>query len=312
MADNSGNDETLGQEYIGDTNTENEQNSTTTTSSSNQQRFVTRVFHEKNNQVIGAEVIVYDDDQHKIDSIIVADTTSLEAFQEKWENISNYYVVRGDVTLPEDLQEKIDDGEIITLQEILANHDGNTHINATTLNDNFTWENFALIDHDHDNKYCTTNHQSSTQDYGIATSNMYGHTKIADHLNDSTFNQATALSSRQGYELNNKINQVNNRFKWSDPISIGSYIKYRVNPDLRLCICNYNRSDYTGCARTTGKQELHRAGTIPSYYAPTSRVLTPLYRGDFVLYYNTDGSVNLYNLNTKTEINIHAQVMWHY
>ena len=310
MADN--NDDPIGQEYIGDTNTGNEQNSTTSSSSNNQQRFVTRVFHEKNNQVIGAEVIVYDDDQNKIDSIIVADKTSLEEFQSKWEQISNYYVIRGDVDLPDDLQEKVDSGELIPLQDVIANVDGTTPINATTLNGNFTWENFALIDHDHDNKYCTTNHQSSNQDYGIATSSMYGHAKVADHLNDSTFKQATALSSHQGYELNSRINELNNRYKWSSAIEIGSYIKYRVNPDLRLCICNYNRSDYTGCARTTGKQELHRAGTIPSYYAPTSRVLTPLYRGDFVLYYNTDGSVNLYNLNTKKEINIHAQVMWHY
>lgn len=310
MVETSGNDETLGQEYIGETNVNNEQNSTT--SSSNQQRFVTRVLHEKNNQVIGAEVIVYDDDQKKIDSIIVADTTSLEEFQEKWENISKYYILRGDVTLPDDLQERIDSGELTTLQEILANRNGNTQINATTLNDNFTYENFALSDHDHDDKYCVINHQSSTQDYGIATSNMYGHTKIADHLNDSTFQQATALSSKQGYELNKKITDMNNRFTWSGVKTIGSHIKYRVNEDLRLCVCNYNRSNYTGLNNTSRSKELEKAGTIPSYYRPTSRVLTPLYRGDVVLYYNSDGSVSIRTLTKIKSMNIHAQVMWHF
>lgn len=311
MADTSGNDDNLGQEYIGEPNIENEQTGTTSPTS-NQHRFVTRVFHEKNNQVIGAEVIVYDDDQNKIDSIIVADTTTLEEFQEKWENISEYYVLRGDVTLPDDIQERIDRGELTTLQEILANRDSNTPINATTLNDNFTWENFSLSDHDHDDKYCITNHQSSTQDYGIATSNMYGHTKIADHLNDSTFKQATALSSKQGYELNQRINAINQRFAWSDVKSIGSYIKYRVNEDLRLVVCNYNRSDYTGLKDATGNHVLNGAGTIPNYYAPSSRVLTTLYRGDVTLYYNTDGSVNIYNLTKIKKMNIHAQVLWHF
>ena len=311
MVDNSGN-ENWGQEYIGDTNSNDEQNGNANASDSNQQRFVTRVFHEKNGQVIGAVVIVYDDDQHKIDSIVVADKTSLEEFQEKWENISKYYVVRGDVVLPADIQEKIDAGEIVTLQEILSNRDGNTNINATTLNENFTWENFSLRDHDHDERYFTSNHQSSTQDYGIATSNLYGHTKVVDNLEDSTFKEATALSSRQGYELNQRINQVNNRFQWSDTISIGDYIKYRVNPDLRLCVCNYNRKDYTGLKNTTGSHELHGAGTIPSYYSPTSRVLTTLYRGDLTLVYNTDGSVKIYNLTKLDKINIFAQVMWHF
>lgn len=311
MAGTSENTQDVGQEYIGDVTIPNEQSSTTS-SSSNQQRFVTRVFHEKNNQVIGAEVIVYDDDQNKIDSIIVTDTTSFEEFQKKWENISKYYVLRGDVTLPEDIQEKIDSGELITLQEILANRDGNTQINATTLNDNFTWENFSLIDHDHDEKYCVTNHQSATQNYGIATGNLYGHVKIADHLNDSTFQQATALSSKQGYELNKKITDASNRFAWSDVKTIGEYIKYRVNADLRLCVCNYNRSNYKGLKDATGSHELHKADTIPSYYAPTSRVLSPMYRGDVTLFYNTDGSINIYNLTKISKMNLHAQVMWHF
>lgn len=304
----AGNDEVLEQEHIGD----EEDTQTNTTESSYHQRFVTRVFHEKNNQVIGAEVIIYDDEQQKIDSIVVADSTSLEEFQEKWENISKYYVVRGDVELSEDLQELVDNGEITTLQGILSNPDNTTEINATTLNGTYTASSFSPSDHEHDDKYCITNHQSSNKDYGIATSNFFGHSKVVDNLDDSTFKEATALSSHQGYELNQKISNLNNRFKWSNPISVGKYIKYRVNEDLRLCVCNYNRSDYTGCKNNTGKKELHAAGTIPSYYAPTSRVLTTLYRGDITLYYDTNGSVNIYNLSTIKKFNIHAQVMWHY
>lgn len=292
---------------------DNEQEYTESTSDTvNKQRFITRVFHEQDNQVIGVEVIVRDSDSNVIDNIIVADETKLKQFEDDWEKISNYYFIRGDVDLPEDLQEKVDSGELPTLQDILKNTEGNTSINATTLNGLYTSDSFSLQGHDHDNIYCTTQHQSDTEDYGIGTSSLYGHVKIADHLTDSTFIKATALSSHQGYELNEKINAVSKRNAWSDVITLGSYMKYRVNPDLRLCVLNYNRSKYTGCKKTTGAHELHGAGTIPSYYAPSSRVLTSLYRGDFTLYYETDGSVKLYNLTTKDEINIHAQVMWHY
>lgn len=311
MVSNENEDDVLGQEYIG-AGTSSDTTVNSTTSNVAQQTFITRVFHEKDNQVIGAEVIIYDDDGHRIDSIIVTDKTSLEEFQEKWKNISNYYVVNEDVSLPSDLQEKVDNGELTTLQDILKNSNNTTRINATTLNGIYTGDNFSLIDHDHDDKYCIMKHQSSTQDYGVATSSLYGHSRIVDHLKDATFNEATALSSHQGYELNNKINNLKNKFQWSGVTQVGDYIKYRVNPDLRLMIVNYNRLDYTGCKKTTGNHKLHPAGTIPAAYAPTSRVSTPLYRGDFVLYYNTNGTVNLYNLTTKATINIHAQVMWHF
>lgn len=311
MVDNSGQDDILEQEYIGDPDpVENPVQSTSSTVT--KQRFITRVFHEQDNQVIGVEVIVRDDDNNVIDNIIVADETKLKQFEKDWEEISNYYFIRGDVDLPEDLREKVESGELSTLQDILKNPDGNTDINATTLNGLYTSDSFALEGHDHDDIYCTTLHQSDTENYGIGTNSLYGHVKIADHLNDSVFTKATALSSHQGYELNQKINEIGRRNAWSDTIAIGDYMRYRVNPDLRLLVMNYNRNNYTGCKTTTGSHVLHGAGTIPSYYCPTSRVLTPLYRGDFVLYYNSDGTVTLYNLTKKDTINIHAQVMWHY
>ena len=197
MVSNENEDDVLGQEYIG-AGTSSDTTVNSTTSNVAQQTLITRVFHEKDNQVIGAEVIIYDDDGHRIDSVIVTDKTSLEDFQEKWENISNYYVVNEDVSLPSDLQEKVDNGELTTLQDILKNSNNTTRINATTLNGIYTSDNFSLIDHDHDDKYCIMKHQSSTQDYGVATSSLYGHSRIVDHLEDATFNEATALSSHQG------------------------------------------------------------------------------------------------------------------
>lgn len=309
MANN--NDEVLGNEYIGASNTGGTATTGSTTETVNKQRFKTRIFHENNNQVIGAEVIIYDDDQNVIDTIEITDKTTLDKIKKDWEEVSNYYVLRGDVTLPDEIQALVDAGQP-TLQSVLANPDNSTTINATSLNGTYTKDDFALKEHTHGDTYCVTKHDSSNKDYGVSTKDLYGHCKIADRLTDATVLDATALSSHQGYVLNQKITQLQKKNTWSSNKTLGKYITYRVNSDLRLMVLDYNRSDYTGLKKDTGVQELHKAGYIPSGYRPTSRVITPLYRGDVTFYVNKDGSINLYNLTKIKEINIHAQLMWYY
>lgn len=298
------------QQYIGTSATEADENATSETTTVAKQKFVTRVFHEQDNQVIGCEVIIYDNYNEVIDTICITDQTTLKSYIDNWDAISQYYILRGDVELPEELQALVDAGQP-TLQDILENPNDTTTINATTL-EGSSAADFARVDHSHGSAYCTTKHDSSNKDYGISTNDLYGHCKIADRLTDSTYTEATALSSHQGYVLNQSIKDLQSRNAWSSVKTKGSYIKYRVNSDLRLVVCNYHRSDYTGMKNTTGKIELHPAGTIPSNYAPTARAITPLYRGDVTLYYGTDGSVNLYNLTKIKSMNLYAQVMWHY
>ena len=298
------------QQYIGSSETSTDSSSESTTTTVAKQKFVTRVFHENDNQVIGCEVIIYDNYNEVIDTICITDQTTLKKYIDNWDGISQYYILRGDVELPEDLQALVDAGQP-TLQDILENSTGSTTINATTL-DGSDASDFASVDHTHGSAYCITKHDSSNQDYGISTKDLYGHCKIADRLTDSTYTEATALSSHQGYVLNESITALQSKNTWSSVKTIGSYIKYRVNSDLRLVVCNYNRKDYTGMKNSTGKIELHPAGTIPSSYAPTARKITPLYRGDITLYFGTDGSVNLYNLTKIKSMNLQAQVMWHY
>ena len=303
MASNT-NDDALGQNVIGD-------NSGTTTSSTvTQQKFITRVLNENNGQVIGAEVVISDADSNVIDTIVITDQTTLQKYINNWDAISKYYVIRGDVTLTEDLQALVDAGQL-TLQDILKNTDSSTEINATKLNGTYDYTSFAPSIHNHDDDYCVTKHDSSNKDYGVSTKDLYGHCKIADRLTDSTFVEATALSSHQGYVLNESISALNKKNAWSSVQTLGSHIKYRVNSDLRLVVCNYSYSDYTGLKNDTGKHELHPANYIKNY-APTARVITPMYRGDVTLYFNSDGSVAVYNLTKIKKMNLYAQVMWHY
>ena len=298
------------QQYIGSSESSSDTSSDSTATTVAKQKFITRVFHENDNQVIGCEVIIYDNYNEVIDTICITDQTTLKKYIDNWDNISQYYVLRGDVELPEELQALVDAGQP-TLQSVLENPREATTINATTLAGSQA-SDFASADHNHGSAYCNTKHDSSNKDYGISTNDLYGHCKIADRLTDSTYTEATALSSHQGYVLNQSIKDLQSRNAWSSVKTKGSYIKYRVNSDLRLIVCNYNRSDYTGMKNSTGKIELHPAGTIPSSYAPTSRVITPMYRGDVTLYYGTDGSISLYNLTKIKSMNLHAQVMWHY
>lgn len=296
------------QQYIGGSEI-NTTEAESTTATVDKQKFITRVFHENDNQVIGCEVVIYDNNSEVIDTICITDQTTLKKYIDNWDNISQYYVLRGDVELPEELQALVDAGQP-TLQSVLENPREVTTINATTLQGSQAGD-FALVDHSHGSAYCSTKHDSSNKDYGISTKDLYGHCKIADRLTDSTYTEATALSSHQGYVLNQSIKKLQSRNAWSS-VKTKGYIKYRVNSDLRLVVCNYNRADYTGMKNSTGKIELHPAGTIPTNYAPSARVVTPMYRGDVTLYYGTDGSVNLYNLTKIKSMNLYAQVMWHY
>lgn len=273
------------------------------------QRFITRIFYEKNNEIIGCEIVLYDDNTNIIDTIEVTDAKTIIDLKDEWEHIKDYYVLRGDVTLPEKLRDNV------TLQDILRNENGETNIVATKLYENdyeYSANDFASAFHNHNGLYCEKFHASMNDEYGVGKEDYFGHVRIIDNLDENIFVQGNALSSYQGYLLNNKVNDVQNEFKWSALKSIGSFIKYRVNRGLRLVVCNYNRKDYTGLNSSTGVHVLHKEGTIPDDYAPAGRCISPLYRGDVVLYFNSDGSVKISNLNKIQSMDIYGQVMWYY
>ena len=92
--------------------------------------FKTRVFSEDEGQIIGAEVLVYNDQGERMGSIEVVNAEDLEALQEILEEIPETYVSSTDLT------------------SILTNTNEDTVINATTLS-GFNSSNFSKTNHTH-------------------------------------------------------------------------------------------------------------------------------------------------------------------
>lgn len=118
--------------------------------------FRTRVFNEDNNQIIGAEVLVYSDNGDKIGVIDIADATTLNELRQQLQLIDETYFT----------EER--------LNTILANQSETTVINATRLN-GFNSSDFAKVSqlsnyapasHTH-----TKNNITNLYDYEISASN---------------------------------------------------------------------------------------------------------------------------------------------
>ena len=297
--------------------------------------FQARVFHEKNKQVYGAEIILFDDDTKVIDSILITDKMDFDSWTSLIENMQNAYVPFSEQDKNNlDTLSKLKSGEIDETSEEYKNmawsslHDigyldeilkygltesdvENIHvpINASHLN-GYQSGDFAKSLHDHDSRYLKVDGHEKI----IATTETVGHSLIVDNLNETSLAGGKVLSANQGRVLKNEISKVDTKLNsiWSNVIKPNDYISYRYSSLLRLVVCNYKRSEYTGLKSETGLHKLHKENRIPEYCQPTARVITPLYRGDVTLYFNTDGSISIYNLTKHKSININAQVMWHY
>lgn len=310
-------------------------------------QFQARVFVEKENNVYGAEVILFDNKEQKIDRILITDATEFDNITSFLKNIQKAYVPytkhdgeivkilsendpNSDAYLQADTEwsnlSKLEDN---SLESILKNkistndinidtqsylNSGLTIINATHLN-GFDSSKFSKEGHIHDN-YLQRSHENLIG--GVQPSDGLGHVRLVDNLTTNSIGQGQVLSANQGRILNEKISQVDSKNQWSGWLKPSNteakkYLKYKVNKDLRLVVCNYSRDGFTKFKSSSMSTiELHGEGTIPKEYQPSGRVSIPMYRGDVTLYIRTNGSVNVYNLTKIKEINLYGQLMWHY
>ena len=294
--------------------------------------FQARVFLEKEKNVYGAEVILFDKDAKEIDKILITDETDFDKFVKLLQNIQKAYVpyTTDDVEIIKILSEYDEDsdeyiradkmwsalqqkGDLKTILYNNANiseeeeesyeNDNYTIINSTHFN-GMSSDRFSKDGHMHPD-YLTKEHQRA-----VGIRGELGHVTLVDNLVTSDVSDGKVLSANQGRVLNEEINNLKKKYSWSAVKSVGNYITYRVNTDLKLVQVVYSRNDYTGLKKDVGKHLLLDAGKFP--YPPHSRVISPLYRGDITLYFNSDGSVYIYNLSKKDKINIHVQMMWKY
>lgn len=312
-------------------------------------RFVTNVLYENNGSVYGFEILLFDTSNKKIKSIMVVDETDFDSWTEMISKLKDAYAFyteqdasnleliktekakignKGyksnpdEVYTVEDYENFMSElewsslKELGSLENILKNSYNSTinnypvEINATKFM-GMTSDEFSKAGHSHN--FAEKSHSSTENEYGLGNDAVYGHTKVVNNFNTKEYHAGESLSSYQGAILDNRVKELETKETWSKVISrADGFLRYRVLKDLRLIICTYNRADYTGLKDKTGSHPLHKKGTIDEKYAPSSRVITPLYRGDVTVSLNTDGSINIYNLTKINKMNINFQVIWKY
>ena len=306
--------------------------------SSNNNIFQARVYLENESSVCGAEIIIFGENTREpIEKILITDVTDFDYLNGLVEHLEDALIpytetdkanlkkvadYLGDKDDPQKQSDYLnikwsalhDKGDLHT---ILLNNmqytdslkrvyedNGSTIINATHLNGKDGSE-YALSSHSH-TEYLSNSHITN---YGNATTR--GHVKVIDNLN-STEKTGSALSANQGRKLNDSIKKLDNsvRNAWNT-VKRGNFITLRYNTLLHLCVCSYNRNNYDGLKKDTGTQPLHKKGALDEY-PPSTNVHTPLYRGDIVMSFNTDGSIKIHNLTKHDSVDIHCQVVWYY
>ena len=189
-------------------------------------------YDEDSGKMIGCSVTIYSDTGDKIDTIEIADAAKLQELEDALSVIDSTYVTYTD------------------LMNIIANAGGATNINATTLN-GLDGSTFITQSQAQNMSFNPKAHASAQQIYGVGSTSQYGHVKLFDALTHSTYVSGEALSSRQGYVLDQKIKalQDNNSVQSYSPHSHFQFMKR--NGVVTLTIDDWDAVDYIG--RVTGR-----------------------------------------------------------
>lgn len=190
--------------------------------------FKVRCYHEDSqNNVIGAEVIIYDGDD-VVDDILLVDKTKFDELSGKLNTLDNTYVDKDE------------------LEGYLQNYAENNVINATLLN-GLASDKFLKKADINSYQFNPGSHASNSSTYGAGTIDEYGHVKLVDNLNRENYRAGEALSSHQGYELNQRLTAQENESN----ITEGGYIHStfdlkKKNGIAELTIDEWNFASYIG------------------------------------------------------------------
>lgn len=250
--------------------------------------FKARIYDGDNNQMIGAEVTVYSESGDRLGSIQITSKKDFDDLVDRLDGLDERYVLKSN----------------------LQNDLNNLTINAQTL-DGLSSSDFASSGHNHDNRYPVNNHASNNQMYGLGSNSLYGHVKLVDDLNKSSYSDGEALSAHQGKVLDDKISSIiASNTRWTKVVD-KTYLTVYHNSSIRMCYAKYNREAYTGFKSVVNENFLlHSENTIPSSYQPITRVVSSLYRGDVTIWINTDGSIGARSLVKLNSTNINCSFIW--
>ena len=252
-------------------------------------KFITRAYNEENNQMVGAEVVVYSEEGDNIGSIQI---TTKQQFDDLIERIDGF-------------------DEVYVLKSNLQSEVNNLTINAATLDD-YSSSDFALRNHTHDG-FAITNHASNKSTYGLGSTSKYGHVTIVNNLNSSSYTDGEVLSANQGNILDSKIDSViSDNANWT-VVSQGSYWKLYYNASIKMCYFYVLVYDYTGVKNQNNvgtNIAFGNSGTIPSAYCPPHRVISALAHPSMSLWVNVDGSFYFKSLLQADSVQVECSMMW--
>ena len=292
--------------------------------------FKTRIFTESDNDIIGAEVIVFSDQGTRIGSIEIANAEDLNALREELEVIDETYF------------------DETRLNAVLANSQESTTINATSISGYSSSDlakvsqlsGYALTNHTHVKTSITDlyNYSISCSNYNptidtdisvtVKVTNQAGNPVVGHTVsilkNNSSWKSGTTGSNGEftttytcsewgliTFSANTKQLQIFiTGFKF-----IQSNITYNlyVDESQRLAQIRVNRSNVT---INNGDGFNYSDFTIPSQYRPKTNSFVPVGRNapSILNYVWTDGTIGIFNNtgNQWTNYTMTFQHEWHY
>ena len=251
--------------------------------------FKVRCYHEDSEgNVIGAEVVIYSGGD-VIDEIVLVDKTKINELSEKLNQLDTTYV---------------DNGE---LKEVLTNSNENNMINATLLN-GLASDKFLKKDDRNSYQFSPGPHASNSTLYGAGTKEEYGHVKIVDNLNHDTYHDGEALSAKQGYMLDDKIDVLQDSLSGTkietDDFHHSRWKLYKSGDVVSLHVVNWtaNNSKRDDYFNTNLK--------IPeSCRPPTTIYIDDVVTGSQHIVIGEDGVINAFIASTGNGI-FHGQASW--
>lgn len=256
-----------------------------------------RVFYEPDDNAIGAEVKIYSEAGDEIDNILITTESKWRELDDKINNMDSNFIDREEL-----------------LETIRNVSDDLVQINATTLA-GVSVDQLAKANHNesHVNYFAPISHALETSRYGLGSSSQYGHVKVLDNLESSSFQNGEALSAHQGYELNNLITSLRNELtKWeSITVPLGNL---RVCKALRLAQYTF----YKASVSLTANEEKYLNDdkrVIPEEYKPPTflRELAHPHIANptFAVIEPDTGKIYAKSTATATR-SINAQFFWRY
>ena len=262
--------------------------------------YKTRIFFEKDTNVMGADILIYSESGELIDTILVTSQSKYTELAEQIENIDDTYIDRTE------------------LLQVLENTMNEITINATTL-EGFNAEDFSQTGHTHGNDYAVKNHASTSNSFGLGSNSLYGHVKTIDNLNTQQLVPGEALSANQGRVLKGLIDAANasiagdNVHFFDNPTSAATSCKIALKKVGNIVFCQYHVNYKKPTDSNLNKDVKVSNRDIPEGYRPASISYNSVAEynssNNMLLSFDTDGKIYCRGYK-KTTVNVYGVTFW--